>query len=217
MAYSFSLNSRRRCGVRWFGVADLDHRNGGSHLKTGKWNAVILAAVLYAATRGAYAVSSGNDPATAKQAEPAVTAAGSIDVCTHLAELKLDGVEIAGVWSQPAGAPVEGAHLPGMSGKPGEGPPISGLPAFCRVAGRIHPEPGSDIHFEVWMPAAGWDGRLNGVGTGGFAGSIDYMTLASALKDYPAKAQIQPGGDPDQASSYTCRLRSAAQSKSAGP
>ena len=162
-------------------------------MKTGNRIAVVLAAVLCAATRIAFAVSSGSDAVTAKQAEPAATAAGSIDVCAHLGELKLDEVEIAGVWSQPAGAPVEGAHLPGTSGKPGEGPPISGLPAFCRVAGRIHPEPGSDIRFEVWMPIAGWDGRLNGVGTGGFAGSIDYMTLASALKAGEAGASTDTG------------------------
>jgi acetyl esterase/lipase len=48
------------------------------------------------------------------------------------------------------------------------------VPAHCRVAGRISPEPGSDIEFEVWMPMSGWNGRLYGSGNGGFGGAISY-------------------------------------------
>lgn len=117
-------------------------------------------------------------------AQPA-TAPAAIDdeACAKLAGLKLDGVEIVSARSQPAGAPVEGAKLYGpMFGKPDYGPVASGLPAFCRVIGRIHPTPASDIRFEVWMPAQGWDGRMSGVGVGGFAGSIDYLTMGLALK-----------------------------------
>jgi Tannase and feruloyl esterase len=50
----------------------------------------------------------------------------------------------------------------------------SQMPAHCRVQGRISPEPGSDIRFEVWMPLSGWNGRLYGLGNGGFAGTISY-------------------------------------------
>src|SRR6185437_4014286 len=107
--------------------------------------------------------------------------------------IKLDGVEILSATDQRAGSPVEGARMPGMTGNPGEGALVAGLPAFCRVVGRIHPEPGSDIHFEVWMPSAGWDGRFNGVGTGGFAGSIDYLTLGLALKSGQASASTDTG------------------------
>jgi acetyl esterase/lipase len=46
------------------------------------------------------------------------------------------------------------------------------VPAHCRIQGRISPEPGSDIRFEVWMPLSGWNGRLYGLGNGGFAGTI---------------------------------------------
>ena len=104
------------------------------------------------------------------------------DNCTRLSALKLENVEILSAKTQPADAPVEGAHLPSMSGNPNEGALVAKLPAFCRVTGRIQPEAGSDIRFEVWMPSTGWDKRLYGVGTGGFAGSIDYMTLGSAIK-----------------------------------
>jgi acetyl esterase/lipase len=48
------------------------------------------------------------------------------------------------------------------------------VPAHCRVQGRISPEPGSDIRFEVWMPMSGWNGRLYGAGNGGFGGAISY-------------------------------------------
>ena len=115
------------------------------------------------------------------------------DACARLAGVKLDHVKIVSARTQPARAPVEGARLPGMTGNPGEGAPVAGLPAFCRVVGRIHPEPGSDIHFEVWMPAQGWDGRFSGLGTGGFAGSIDYLTLGLALKAGQAGASTDTG------------------------
>jgi feruloyl esterase len=62
------------------------------------------------------------------------------------------------------------------------GPVASGLPAFCRVVGSIRPERGSDIGFEVWLPSDRWNGRLYGAGIGGFAGSIDYMALGSAVR-----------------------------------
>ena len=51
----------------------------------------------------------------------AASAADTVDGCAQLAGLKLDNVEILSARSQPAGAPVEGATLPSMSGKPGEG------------------------------------------------------------------------------------------------
>ena len=50
---------------------------------------------------------------------------------------------------------------------------------FCRVAGRIEPS----IQFEVWLPAnAAWNGRLQGIGNGGMAGAINYLSLQSALE-----------------------------------
>jgi feruloyl esterase len=48
------------------------------------------------------------------------------------------------------------------------------VPAHCRVEGRISPEPGSHIVFEVWMPMSGWNGRLYGAGNGGFGGAVSY-------------------------------------------
>ncbi|HEY6491403.1 MAG TPA: tannase/feruloyl esterase family alpha/beta hydrolase [Terracidiphilus sp.] len=61
-------------------------------------------------------------------------------------------------------------------------PPLRDLPAFCRVAGVLRPSDDSRIQFEVWLPAQDWNGRLLGVGNGGFAGSIGYRQLANYLK-----------------------------------
>jgi len=61
-------------------------------------------------------------------------------------------------------------------------PSFNGLPPFCRVAGVIHPTSDSSIHFEVWLPAQNWNGRLLGAGNGGFAGSIGYDELSAYLK-----------------------------------
>ena len=63
------------------------------------------------------------------------------------------------------------------------------LPAFCRVSATARPTPDSDIGIEVWLPVAGWNGRLQGLGNGGFAGLIDHLNLAMALsKGYAATA-----------------------------
>jgi feruloyl esterase len=121
------------------------------------------------------------------------TAAAGEDACARIAKLQLDQIEIEMAQPQPAQLPVKNVKLPGMNGAPGEGPPIGGLPAFCRVTGRIHPEAGSDIHFEVWMPSQGWDGRLNGAGNGGFAGSISYLELSEAVKAGQAGASTDTG------------------------
>ncbi len=63
------------------------------------------------------------------------------------------------------------------------------LPAFCRVQGVIAPSTDSHIEFEVWLPAAGWNGKYHGEGNGGFAGSINYSALAgSVLNGYASSS-----------------------------
>ncbi|PYP82735.1 MAG: tannase/feruloyl esterase family alpha/beta hydrolase [Candidatus Angelobacter sp. Gp1-AA117] len=67
------------------------------------------------------------------------------------------------------------------------------LPAFCRVMATIKPSKDSDIKMEVWMPVTGWTGRYEGVGNGGFAGSIIYLGLAGALRQGSAVAGTDTG------------------------
>jgi feruloyl esterase len=53
----------------------------------------------------------------------------------------------------------------------------------CRVLGESRPTPDSSIRFEIWLPAPdAWNGRYQGVGNGGNAGTPVYPTMANALK-----------------------------------
>ena len=56
------------------------------------------------------------------------------------------------------------------------------LPAFCRVAATLKPSADSDIKMEVWLPLAGWNGKLKADGNGGWAGTISYSAMADSLK-----------------------------------
>jgi feruloyl esterase len=83
---------------------------------------------------------------------------------------------------------------PGGRGGPGPGAAaFAALPAFCRVAVLAAPTPGSAIRLEVWMPAAGWNGKLQVVGNGGFAGTISYPAMATALAAGYAAASTDTG------------------------
>jgi feruloyl esterase len=60
-------------------------------------------------------------------------------------------------------------------------PVFRSLPVFCRVAATLTPSSDSEIKIEVWMPASGWNGKLQAVGNGAFSGAIAYRAMASAL------------------------------------
>lgn len=149
---------------------------------------VVVGAVLLGGVAAAAYGALGHSSAAHAQPAPAAP-----DACARLAGLQFDQVEIESARTQAAKAPVEGARFPGMTGLPNAGPPVAGLPAFCRVVGHIRPEPGSDIRFEVWMPSEGWDGRFNGGNNGGYAGSLDYIGLSMAVKAGQAGASTDTG------------------------
>ena len=67
------------------------------------------------------------------------------------------------------------------------------LPAFCRVVADLMPSADSDIKIEVWIPSAGWNGKYQGQGNGGFAGVIDYGGMGAALKRGYATAGTDTG------------------------
>jgi feruloyl esterase len=94
------------------------------------------------------------------------------------------GQVAAGAFAVPAGT---------ADGPPGAANPYGALPAFCRVAVTLRPGPASNIKAEVWMPAAGWNGKLQVVGNGGFAGTIGYRALAAALAKGYAAASTDTG------------------------
>jgi feruloyl esterase len=90
----------------------------------------------------------------------------------------------AGAFSVPGGAP---------DGPPAAGNPYASLPAFCRVAITLKPGVTSNVRAEVWMPVAGWNGKLQVVGNGGFAGTIGYRAMATALAAGYAAASTDTG------------------------
>jgi tannase/feruloyl esterase len=100
--------------------------------------------------------------------------------CERLADLKLANTTITAAQSVAAGSF-------------GSGAAFKDLPAFCRVTGVIKPTSDSEIKFEVWMPASGWNGKFQGVGNGGFAGSISQAALAGPLMRGYATASTDTG------------------------
>lgn len=92
--------------------------------------------------------------------------------CESLATLQLRDTTITTAQSVPAGS-----FTP-----PGATTPLTGLPAFCRVAGSIKPTSDSDIKFEVWIPSSGWNEKFLSAGEGGYAGAISYGGIAGALR-----------------------------------
>ena len=79
---------------------------------------------------------------------------------------------------------------PGASAPPAA---LIDLPAFCRVALTLTPSSDSDIKSEVWLPLAGWNGKFQQVGNGGWGGSIQYAALASALRRGYAASSTDTG------------------------
>ena len=81
------------------------------------------------------------------------------------------------------------------SGRTGGGAqsPFAKLGSFCRVAVTLKPAANSDIKAEVWLPMAGWNGKLQVVGNGGFAGTISYPAMATALAAGYATASTDTG------------------------
>jgi Tannase and feruloyl esterase len=110
------------------------------------------------------------------------TLAGRAADCANLAKTSLPNTTLIVAQAMPAG-----------SFSPPYGRPVEKLPAFCRLAGVIRPSNDSDIQFEVWLPASGWNGRFLGVGNGGFAGSINYFALADDLRRGYATAATDTG------------------------
>ncbi len=81
------------------------------------------------------------------------------------------------------------SHAAGPFTPPGSTNPLQ-LPAFCRVAGVVNPA----VRFEVWLPAASaWNGKFQGVGNGGLAGTISYSALAAGLVRNYATASTDTG------------------------
>lgn len=113
------------------------------------------------------------EPTAASGRAPAVA-------CEQLAQRALPAARITAATLVAAGAfqppPSPFGPPPGVAASG-----FSKLPAFCRVQATLTPSADSDIKVEVWMPAAGWNGKLVGIGNGVWAGSISYVQMGEPL------------------------------------
>jgi len=111
--------------------------------------------------------------------------------CESLASLSLPDTAITMAQSVPAG----GFSLSGGSAQANAA--FQYLPAFCRVAATLTPTTDSDIRIEVWLPASNWNGKFQGAGNDGWAGSISYGALAQALRRGYAASSTDTGHQSD--------------------
>ena len=107
--------------------------------------------------------------------------------CEALSALSLPDTTVTAAKTVPAGAFVP----PANAGRNAQA--FENLPAFCQVHGVVKPTPVSAIQFEVWLPLAGWNGKLQAVGNGGLAGTISFAAMAVSLRNGYAAASTDTG------------------------
>ena len=115
--------------------------------------------------------------------------------CESLLEFAMKNVTITTAEFVAAGEFTPPPAARGAAPARGGAPAVSyrDLPAFCRVAATLTPVPDSEIKIEVWLPASGWNGKLEAVGNGAWAGSISIPALATALRMGYAGASTDTG------------------------
>jgi pimeloyl-ACP methyl ester carboxylesterase len=102
------------------------------------------------------------------------------NTCDSLAKLALPHASVTLAQDVPAGQlTLPAGAVPTFPGFPA--PNFGNVPAICRVAATLKPTSDSDIRIELWMPTANWNGKLEAVGNGAWAGSISYRDLATAV------------------------------------
>ena len=103
--------------------------------------------------------------------------------CANLAALTIPDVTVNGATQVPAGSFTPPGSQVAMM-----------LPAFCRVEATARPTSDSEIKIEVWIPSTEtWNGKFQGVGNGGYQGSISYAAMANALRRGYATASTNTG------------------------
>ena len=141
-----------------------------------------------------------------------VSGASGPQSCESLKSINLPDVTITSAETVPAGpylapaaapppAPAGRGPAPVAPGAPagrgGRGGPPAPQPiplaAHCRLAVVLTPSPDSHIESEIWLPVENWNGKLEVVGGGGWAGAISYGALATAVNEGYAAASTDTG------------------------
>ncbi|CAN5456902.1 tannase/feruloyl esterase family alpha/beta hydrolase [soil metagenome] len=107
--------------------------------------------------------------------------------CEGLPTVALDNASVA------ASVTVAGPSFTAADGKT-----YTEVPPFCKVSVLATPSPDSTITIELWLPNPGWNGRFQGVGNGGYAGTsaVAVPAMISALKSGFAVATTDMGTAP---------------------
>ena len=126
-------------------------------------------------------------------AAAAVVATPSVATAAACGELRSVAVPSGTVTLAELVAPAPSRRPAVAAAPPGAASPYAGLPEFCRVAVTLKPTPNSDIKAEVWLPSSGWNGKLQVVGNGAFAGTISYPAMATAVAAGYAAASTDTG------------------------
>lgn len=108
--------------------------------------------------------------------------------CDNLNTISIPGTTITTIELIPPGPYKPPADAPAFPP-----PPSINLPEYCRVAAVLKPSSDSHIEMELWLPAEGWNGKFQGVGNGGFAGTISYSAMVLALREGYATASTDTG------------------------
>jgi len=111
--------------------------------------------------------------------------------CDAIGKLALVNTTVTSARWVEAGPLAQEPAAGGAAGQRPTAPPIV-LPAHCRVAIVMKPSNDSHIEAEVWLPAE-WNGKLEAVGNGGWAGTIGYTAMARALQEGYATASTDTG------------------------
>ncbi|MDB6082319.1 MAG: Tannase/feruloyl esterase family alpha/beta hydrolase [Gammaproteobacteria bacterium] len=89
--------------------------------------------------------------------------------CLGMMKSKLAHVTVTSAQMIPAGTAPAGDAIPPVK--------ID----YCRIQATARPTADSEIRFELWIPSAGWNGKFEQVGNGGFAGAIPYRPMAQVV------------------------------------
>lgn len=109
--------------------------------------------------------------------------------CDHLAALTIPHTDIT------SASPVaRGAFSPAKAEDQALPVGSFSVPEFCRVFAVARPTSDSEIHIELWLPAAeAWNGKLLGTGNGGYSSALSYRQMADALEKGYATAGSDTG------------------------
>jgi feruloyl esterase len=108
--------------------------------------------------------------------------------CESLSALVLPDARITMAQTVPAGGFARAATGAGAAGQS-----VTTSVAFCRVAVTLRPSADSDIKLEVWLPVAGWNGKFQAVGNGGWGGVLSYPAMNDALNGGYATSSTDTG------------------------